>query len=219
MSIIKNKVKLIILIVILIICTTMGIILAICFVLQDHGIIDMEDAISSDIELNMDGIDFNVEDEGIRKLMSMSDKEVWKLLTGTEYSEKPKAAQVTKKEMSKRMTTISVKTRTADGDKTVNVQVNEALADLFTAFLNDLYNNCPDFYVSIDLGYSYRDVTGKTNDLSAHAFGAAIDINATKNPYNTTPPKKMANVKKDKNYVIACDSKVVQIAKKYTSKV
>ncbi len=216
MSIIKSKVKLIILIVILIICTTMGIIIGICFVLQDYGIIDMADAISSDIELNMDSIDLNVNDKDIEKLMAMSDKEVWKLLTGKEYSSKPTSSQVTQENMTGRMTTISVKTRTANGDTTTSFQVNKALAGIFTAFFNDLYNECPDFYIHSDGGYVYRDVRGSAGRLSAHAFGAAIDINASQNPQGAIPPRKIADVKKDKNYVIACNSKIVQIAKKYT---
>ncbi len=153
----------------------------------------------------------------LKNLMSCSDSEVWQLLTGTAYSDKPTSSQVTEAQISQRMKTITVPIRTPNGDSTSSIPVNSALAELFMAFYTDIYNNCPDFYIETNYGYCYRTVSGaSTGALSAHAFGAAVDINADQNPQGPVPPQKLEDVISNKNYVIYAESPIVSIAKKYT---
>lgn len=153
----------------------------------------------------------------LNSLMACSDSEVWELLTGTAYNSKPTSSQVSESQMSQRMQTITVPIRTASGDSTTNISVNSALANLFTAFYTDIYNVCPDFYINDTYCYEYRAVSGSsTGALSAHSFGAAVDINAGDNPQGVTPPQRLQDVVGNRNYVIYAESPIVTIAKRYT---
>ena len=59
---------------------------------------------------------------------------------------------------------------------TKKITVNKAVANLYQAFFNDLYNEAPDFVIDQLYCYSYRNRTNGTT-LSAHAYGTACDIN------------------------------------------
>ena len=161
-----------------------------------------------------------ITDVDIKDLIQKSDSEVWELLTGTAYDKKPTLTQVPESLMSSRLTDITVPIRTSSGSSETTFTVNTALAKLFTAFFQDLYNECPDFYVVNFGGYVFKDVNnGTTGSMSAHAVGAAVDINAEQNPWLQKPYTKDEYEKLDsdlKHYVIYYDSPMVQIAKKYT---
>ncbi len=153
----------------------------------------------------------------LNSLMSCSDSEVWELLTGTAYNSKPTSSQVSESQMSQRMETITIPRRTDSGDSTINITVNSALTELFTAFYTEIYNTCPDFYINDTYCYEYRAVSGsRSGALSAHSFGAAVDINAGYNPQGVTPPQRLSDVLSNRNYVIYAESPIITIAKKYT---
>lgn len=179
------------------------------FILSNLGIVNL-DNIGGTSSIG-GSIDLTVTDVDLKTLMAMSDSEVWELLTGGAFSSKPGRRDITESEMNARMQTITIPIRTENGDSTTTVKVNVALANLFTAFFNDLYTNCPDFYIKSVVGYSFRANVNNTSVLSSHAFGAAVDINPDENPNNSTPPSS-----KTDNYTIYTGSKMVEVGKKYT---
>ncbi len=162
----------------------------------------------------------------VKNIISWGDAEAWQALTGTSTNYK----SVSKSTMDSRVTTISVPIRmwstSAANDKSTkkvmkNITVNKALAPMFTAFFNDIYNEATDFVFVSLYCYSYRNsVSGNT--LSAHAYGAACDINSgtlgnkyggkiySKSEWNTLKDSK------SKYQIIYTDSKIVQIAHRYT---
>ena len=102
------------------------------------------------------------------------------------------------------------------------ITVNKALAPLWLAFFEDVYNEATDFVIgSFDGCYVYRNATSGSS-LSAHAYGAACDINAstTGNGYNdksyTQDQWEKLPETRAKYQIIYRGSKVVQIAHKYT---
>ena len=183
--------------------------------LDGMNIIDAGAATGSSSNINT-----AITDEELKELIKKSDSEIWQLLTGTAYDSKPTLSQVPESLMEPRITDLTVPVRTANGDSTTVFQVNQALAGLFTAFFKDLYDQCPDFYVSNSGGYVFKDVNnGTTGAMSAHAVGAAVDINDEYNPWQAEPyTKEQYNSlgEPEKHYVIYYDSPMVQIAKKYT---
>ena len=175
----------------------------------------MNNSSSSDSSSN--NLNTTVSDENLQNLMKKSDEEVWALLTDNKFKKKPTLSQMPRSQMNDVITTIQVTVRTESGDLQAGVRVNKALADLFKAFFQDLYEYCPDFYVLISESYNFKN---KSNgEASSHAFGAAVDINAEYNPIGREPytAEEYANLgDKEKHYVIYKDSKMVKIAKKYS---
>lgn len=164
----------------------------------------------------------------IKTMMNLSDKDAWLALTGTSTNYN----NVSKETMDSRVTTITVPIRvwasSDEGDMSTEkidkkLTVNSALAPLFSAFFNDIYNEAPEFVmVSSEVAcYNYRNATG-SNSLSAHAYGAACDINWTTkgNGYGDTvyTEEEWNSLKesKVKHQIIYKNSKVVQIAHRYT---
>lgn len=165
---------------------------------------------------------------GVDNFISLSDDEVWKALTGTSTNYN----KISESEMNKRVTTISVPIRVWSSTKKndystkkveASITVNSALAPVFTAFFNEVYNKTPDFVINKSELYCYNYRARKSGrSLSAHAYGAACDINpSTKgNGYNQTVYTKETWNKlpnsKEKMQIIYKGSKVVEIAHKYT---
>lgn len=211
----KRRIK-IIAVIIIIFAVVFAIIGAIS-ILSNAEIIDI-DEYGTTVNTNMN-IDSTVTPD-IEELIQLSDEEVWKLLTGKEYSEKPALSEVPESTMRPMMEYIEVPIRTPDGDSTTSFEVHRALAKLFTGFFTDLYNQCPDFYIINDGGYDFKDVNnGNTGAASAHAFGAAVDINYSANPQYQKPltaSEWNSYTGKDKNYKIYYESQMVKIAEKYS---
>lgn len=156
----------------------------------------------------------SIKDPKIRELLLKSDSEIWKLLTGTAFDSKPKPNQISAETMASKIQSINVPIRTKDGNSNMNIEVNKELAGVFTSFFNDLYNECPDFYIIPEntYGYTFKKTTGSDQDiLSAHSFGAAVDINSSYNIQGNDPPSEKTN-----DYVIFKDSHMVELIKKYT---
>lgn len=156
----------------------------------------------------------SIKDPTIRELLLKSDSEIWEILTGTAFDSKPKPNQITAETMASKIESINVPIRTKDGNSNMNIEVNKELANVFTSFFNDIYNECPDFYIIPEntYGYTYKKTTGSNQDvLSAHSFGAAVDINSSYNVQGNDPPNEKTN-----DYVIFKDSHMVEIIKRYT---
>ena len=167
----------------------------------------------------------------VSTIINLSDSDAWLALTGTSTDYRT----VSKSTMDSRMTTITVPIRVwssssssdfSKEESTATLTVNEALAPLFTAFFNDIYNEATDFViVPGELAcYNYRPKTSSSS-LSAHAYGAACDINwntsgnefigsggnqVTESEWNEMDESK------SKYQVIYEGSKVVEIAHRYT---
>lgn len=164
------------------------------------------------------------------QIIMLSDAEAWNLLTG--YSSRDEANNVSESSMNSRMTTIEVPIRVWSSNdssdystKKINkkITVNVALANLYYNFFNDVYNEATDFvFVPGQLYcYSYRNATNGTR-LSAHAYGAACDINPTTdgNGYgdHIYTNAEWENIRKSKSkyQIIYKDSKIVEIIHRYT---
>ena len=158
-----------------------------------------------------------IADNNIKEMIALTDKEAWKKLTGKEISgTRPTSKEVQEDDIEKRMTEITIPIRTENGNSSITVQVNKELATLFNAFFNDLYDNCPDFYIKTCKGYHY--ITIKDDLLSAHSIGAALDINAEYNTRGKAPLSLNSfdsYNSDDKNYKIYENSPMVNIAKVY----
>lgn len=169
----------------------------------------------------------SVDSADIKKVMSLSDSDAWQQLIGKKTTDRHPS--ISESAMNKRITTITVPIRvyTGSGNKTKKInkklQVNKALAGLFTAFFTDIYNDASDFVIDKDsvYCYSYRTATNSSN-LSGHAYGVACDINpAVKgNGYGdhvyTEKEWKALPETKAKHQILYKGSKVVQLAHKYT---
>lgn len=174
----------------------------------------------------------------IKKIMAMSDAEVWKALTGGVLSGIPEVAPANMAEIEAAVRakivdiTVPIRTWENPGDssnmkktsKDVTLQVNELLADLWKAFFTDVYNEDPDF-VMASYGCFRIDGTGygQIGFRSAHTYGAAIDLNWYEdgNPYGNQQPYTKAEWQKLpenhlKYQIIYQDSPIVKIAHKYT---
>ena len=175
-------------------------------------------------------IDANIDSADVEKITNLSQSEAWNLLIGKSSNEY--APYISKSEMDKRTTTIKVPVRQWSSQsghnpgkdtakKEVSITVNKNLASFWLAFFTDVYNNAPDFVISDLSCYGYRSKTGG-NDLSAHAYGVACDINpsVTANKYETTSYSKSkwqslpeTRAKYESVYI---GSAITQIAHKYT---
>ncbi len=175
-------------------------------------------------------IDSSISSADVAAITNWDQKTAWKNLIGKITEERKPS--VSKSTMDSRVTQVEVPMRKWTGSgsnprtntKKVmqKITVNKAIAPLWKAFFEDVYNNAPDFVIgSFDGCYVYRSVTGG-GSLSAHAYGVACDINAgTKgNGYGTKSYTKERWAKlpnsRAKYQVVYRGSKVVQIAHKYT---
>lgn len=168
-------------------------------------------------------------------IMAMSDADAWYALTGY-YSSNDANIYVSKNIMDSRMVTISVPIRvwtSMDKDdystkkSIIKITVNRELASLYSNFFNDLYNETGSgdnlFVINPnEIGcYNYRQATGSTR-LSAHAYGAACDINwnTVGNGYghHVYTRNEWLNLDKSKSkyQIIYKNSKVVDIIHRYT---
>ncbi len=124
----------------------------------------------------------------VSQILNYSATEGWLLVTGNRFSSKPSLSQYTESMANSLMTTIEVKVRVWKNagskdstdlekvDSTKKLTVNKYLAEFWTSFFNDIYNQCPDFVVdkSNTCVYVYKYSGSR---LSAHAFGTALDLN------------------------------------------
>ena len=176
------------------------------------------------------GEDSSIASADVAAITNWDQKTAWKNLIGKSTDER--RPSVSKSTMDSRVTQVEVPMRkwtgTGSDPKTntkkvmQSITVNKAIAPLWKAFFEDVYNNAPDFVIgSFDGCYVYRSVTGG-GSLSAHAYGVACDINASTpgNGYKTTSYSKEKWSKLPNNrakyQVVYKGSKVVQIAHKYT---
>ena len=166
----------------------------------------------------------------VASIIAWDQKTAWKNLIGISTDDSnPSVGEST---VSGRITTIEVPVRKWSGSGsnprtdtkkgTAKIRVNEAIAPLWQAFFEDVYNNAPDFIVDLSAGcYNYRPKTSG-NGLSAHAYGVACDVNASVsgNGYNDHSLSKEDWEKlpesQRKYQIVYKGSKVVQIAHKYT---
>ena len=196
---------------------------------QVNGMLEIRNSI---FDVKVPSYEYN--NDGIN-IISMSDADVWYSLTGY-YSSVEADRFVTNNQMDSRMVTISVPIRTWNSNdpddystkkSSIKITVHRELASLFTNFFNDIYNETGtgnDLFVinPNEIGcYNYRKNTSGEK-LSAHAYGAACDINwsTTGNGYNehVYTKKEWLNLDKSKSkyQIIYKDSKVAEIARRYT---
>lgn len=225
-----NIVKTII-IIIIIIMAVVGLI----FVLGILNIIDLSAVASS--EYSTESSSFNITDVDVKEVMAMSDEEAWKGLTGgllTDIPAKqdPSNASAIQEAVEKQIVDITVPTRAWKDDKSMDIikkdrtfQVNKLLAKFWTAFLTDLYNECPDFVITEWGGFRIDRVgDGGIGFRSGHTYGAAIDFNwSTKGMrYEDEPISKKEWEKlsesREKYQIIYQNSPMVKLAYKYTLK-
>jgi hypothetical protein len=67
----------------------------------------------------------------------------------------------------------------------VKVRVHKEVAKIFTYLLSELEKTYPLAAYKDDWGYANRDVRGHPGVKSNHAWGLAVDLDATKNPMTT----------------------------------
>ncbi len=177
-----------------------------------------------------------VNDEEIKNVMAMTDEQVWKGLTGGLLTQRPEdphfdGEDKINESVSGQLVEITVPvwvwSKPNDDSNmnkksdTLTLQVNKLLAGVWTAFFNDIYKEADDFVIDKNntACYGQRDSTAMQ---SGHTYGAAVDINAT-TPGNRqgdtiVSESKWKSMKQShsKYQVIYKNSKVVQIANKYT---
>ncbi len=178
-----------------------------------------------------------ITDADVKEVIAMSDEDVWKGLTGGYLTDRPSdkspanASQIEEKVRSQ-IVNITVPIRAWEEPsndsnmkkvkKEVTLEVNSLLAKLWQAFFEDLYNDAPDFVIS-SVGCFRIDGlgTGQIGFLSAHTYGAAVDINENQNPYGSQQPYseeqwKAMSESHAKYQTIYTGSNVIKIAHKYT---
>lgn len=199
---------------------------------QVNGMLEIRNSI---FDVKVPANDYN--DGGITatNIMAMNDRQVWYALTGYNSSDEANK-YVTKNFMDSRMVTISVPIRTWSSNDSNNystkrsmikLSVNKELASLFSNFFNDLYNETgsgDDLFVinPSEIGcYNYRESTGGGR-LSAHAYGAACDINwnTNGNGYgeHVYTKSEWLDLKKSKSkyQILYKNSKAVEVMHRYT---
>lgn len=136
---------------------------------------------------------------GTSSVIAMSDAEVWRLISEGRFSSyreangaAAKSWQTEKEFWEDLLTSIEVPIwKWADASdysqgkvsSTATITVNRYLAEYFADFMTDLYN-LPEQYVITDIGgFSFRTKNNGTSStsLSAHSFGAVLDINYSVN--------------------------------------
>ncbi len=111
----------------------------------------------------------------IQEYANMDESARWKLVTGGKCSNASEARSMSESECKALITNIKVKRRTKNGkEEEVSLAVNKYLADMWKAFLDEVFKSG---FRAYSLGcYCYRKKTSGSS-LSSHSFGAAIDIN------------------------------------------
>ena len=187
------------------------------------------------LESNEGGInpEFNpeVDDADVATIISWDQKTAWKYLIGFESEDRHPSVQ--KSTMDNRVVDIEVpmrKWKSGNGINTITdtekvmqkITVNKAIASLWKAFFEDVYENAPDFVIgSFDGCYNYRNITDGES-LSPHAYGVACDINANtsgngyyEKSYSSEKWEQLPETR-SKYQIVYQGSRVVQIAHKYT---
>ena len=176
-------------------------------------------------------IDPNIDDVDVATIIKWDQETAWKYLIGRATLDRH--PNITESEMNSRVIDIEVpmrKWKSGTGNNTrtdtervmQKITVNKAIANVWKAFFEDVYENAPDFVIgSYDGCYEYRPITNGTV-LSPHSYGVACDINAsvTGNGYDdrsmsSTEWEKLPETRA-KYQVIYKGYPVVQIAHKYT---
>lgn len=99
----------------------------------------------------------------------------------------PDGVPTSKAEAEKYLTTITVKAYDGNGNaRDLKITVHKKLAEEVKMVYDELYQI--KFPVSDSGGYNYRNMT-KSNKLSHHSYGVAIDLNASSNPFGGTNNK------------------------------
>lgn len=175
-------------------------------------------------DANCETVTSDIDDVEVQSLINLSDEAAWNLIIGK--STTSLTPSISKSDMDSRVTTIDVKVRTYSGngyettEATKKITVNKAVANLYKAFFNDLYNEAPDFIIDQLYCYSYRKRTNGSS-LSAHAYGTACDINwdTPGNGYGDhvyTKEEWSKLTSKSKYKVLYKDSPMHNVIKKYT---
>ena len=134
--------------------------------------------------------------EELEGVMSATDEEVWKgltdgLLTDRPKDENPENAQEIKEKVESMLVEITVNTRTweiidgqkNDKNKEITIKVNKYLESFWKKFFNEMYtvyDEGQDYRFLIDSIECYNPNStenGEKGYRSAHAYGAAVDIN------------------------------------------
>lgn len=169
----------------------------------------------------------NIDSADVKNIMKLSDSEAWNQIIGKKTTENH--PNISKNSIEKRLATIEVPVRVYKNKKgyetekkLVKLTVNKALSNLYQSFFTDVYNEAPNFVFDNTLYcYNYRNATNGSR-LSAHSYGVACDINSstegngygdhvyTKKEWSKLPETR------SKYKILYKDSKVVEIAHKYT---
>ena len=185
------------------------------------------------------------DNKDLEGVMAATDEEVWKgltdgLLSTRPEDENPENAQEIKEKVESMLVEITVKTRTweiledgskIDKDKDITIKVNKYLENFWKDFFNELYdtyNKGQDYRFLIDSIECYdlnSTESGGKGYRSAHAYGAAVDINFemnknktwTQNDYDIWDKEDYSatNVAK-KLKIIYPESIIVETAHKYS---
>ena len=205
----------------------------ILYILDGTGIVDI--GVLKDVD--SEGV---VKDASVKEVMTLSDEEVWKSLTGgllsdIPDSEEPSNAKSIEEMVKNQIVNITIPTRAWEDpedhvnmnivEKDVTIEVNSLLAGLWKNFFTDLYNEADDFVIESVGGFRIDGTgEGQKGFRSAHTYGAGVDINANYNPYGTksgsNPYSKKAWQEMEENHykymVVYQGSKVIDIAHRYT---
>ncbi len=177
---------------------------------------------------------FGSEAKDVKKITQLSDRQLWKLLTGIDTAVKPGMSQCSKSRMDGRMTTITVKvwdwkspgtSSLKKVTKKKKVVINKALKNFWISFFNAVYSDDSQIVIHELGGYAYRMNTSG-GSISAHSFGSTMDINwsSSVNGYGNgygqkvctkSVWEKMKNSQK-KYEIIYKGSPLQKIAYKYT---
>ena len=116
----------------------------------------------------------------------------------------PNGIPTSKSEMSKYITTVTVKAYDENGkSRDLKISVHKKLANEVKAIYSELYQI--GFPVKDSGGYNWRKMV-KSSKLSHHSYGVAIDLNVDANPFQGNP---------DKNSKLYNNETVVAIWKKH----
>lgn len=221
----------------IIIYSVVSIIITFLYLLEKLGIVNLD----SNSNSANSSISSTITDPDVKEVMSMSDEEVWKgltggLLTGIPSDKSPSNASEIESAVRNQIVDITVPTwaweNPSDSSnmkkttKNVTLEVNQLLAKFWTAFFQELYETDKNFVIA-SVGCFRIDGTGygQIGFRSAHTYGAAIDINPYDegNPYGeehvyTKQEWKALPENHLKYQIIYMDSPLAQLAHKYTLK-
>jgi len=176
---------------------------------------------------------------GLQQLINLSEAEAWRLLTNGVITSRPSTARPSNYaaiQRGVRTTSITVPVRRWAGNSglqrtsgTASLRVNIHLAELWTAFFTDLYNQVPTFVIR-EVGCFREPAWGSLGLRGSHPYGAACDINWSTRGNGWSSPK--SNTPGVREYTLAewralpeerfkyetiyRDSPMEAIARKYT---